>query len=195
MSPDDLLRDSSESPVTANSRHEAILHLRDEDEFPSNLCINTWIDFDYHRTNDGLNLRTSPRSGSMPSRATLRLQVWTEWRLGFRINLASLHADLSILTAYLTAYLTVIYREKALPGRGRFIISAWASKAAENVDSQELEEEQDSKNGRSNFQRLRYIRMFWRKAMLMPLGVAMLGEFPQIGRAHFHEGRLVRLDG
>ena len=129
----------------------------------------------------------------MPSRATLRLRVWTQFvgRLGFRINLASLHADLSIPTAYLT----VIYREKALPSRGRFIISAWASEAAENVDSQEQEEEQDSKNGRSNFQRLRYITMFWRKAMLMPWGVAMLGEFPQIGRAYFHEGRLVRLDG
>ena len=100
----------------------------------------------------------------MPSRATLRLRVWTQFvgRLGFRINLASLHADLSIPTAYLT----VIYREKALPSRGKFIISAWASEAAENVDSQEQEEEQ----GRSNFQRLRYITMFWRKAMLMPWG-------------------------
>ena len=145
----------------------------------------------HRETQDGLNLRTSPRPGSMPSRATLRLQVWTQFvgRLGFRINLASLHADLSIPTAYLT----VIYREKALPSRGRFIISAWASEAAENVDSQE--QEQDSKNGRSNFQRLRYITMFWRKAMLMPWGVAMLGEFPQMGRAYFHEGRLVRLDG
>ena len=67
----------------------------------------------------------------MPSRATLRLRIWTQFvgRLGFRINLASLHADLSIPTAYLT----VIYREKALPSRGRFIISAWASEAAENV--------------------------------------------------------------
>jgi hypothetical protein len=82
--------------------------------------------------------------------------------LGFRINLVSLHPDLSIPTAYLT----VIYREEALSSRGRFIISAWASEAAENVDSQE----QDSKNGRSNFQRLRYIAMFWRKAMLMPWG-------------------------
>jgi hypothetical protein len=64
---------------------------------------------------------------------------WTQFvgRLGFRINLASLHADLSIPTAYLT----VIYREKALPSRGRFIISARASEAAENVDSQEQEEE------------------------------------------------------
>jgi hypothetical protein len=104
--------------------------------------------------------------------------------LGFRITLASLHADLSIPTAYLT----VIYREKALPSRGRFIISAWASKAAENVGSQEQKQEQDSKNGRSNFQRLRYITTFWRK-------VVMLGEFPQMGRAYFHEGRLVRLDG
>jgi hypothetical protein len=67
----------------------------------------------------------------MPSRAT------TTSGLGFRINLASLHADLSIPTAYLT----VIYREKALPSRGRFIISARASEAAENVDSQEQEEE------------------------------------------------------
>ena len=102
----------------------------------------------------------------MPSRATLRLRIWTQFvgRLGFRINLASLHADLSIPTAYLT----VIYREKALPSRGRFIISAWASEAAENVDSQE--QEQDSKNDRSNFQQLRYITTFWRKAMLIPWG-------------------------
>ena len=54
----------------------------------------------------------------MPSRATPRLRVWTQFvgRLGFRINLASLLADLSIATAYLT----VIYREKALPNRGEF---------------------------------------------------------------------------
>ena len=30
--------------------------------------------------------------------------------------------------------------------------------------------------------------------MLMPLGVATLGEFPQMGRAYFHEGKLVRLE-
>ena len=75
------------------------------------------------------NLRTSPRPGSMASRATRRLRVWTQFvgRLDFRINLVSLHADLSLPT--------VIYRDKALPCQGRFIISAWASEAAENVDS------------------------------------------------------------
>ena len=65
----------------------------------------------------------------------------------------------------------MIYREK-LYLAGGFIISAWASEAVENVDSQkqEHEEEQDTKNGRSNFQRLRLIAMFWRKALLMPFG-------------------------
>jgi hypothetical protein len=108
--------------------------------------------------------------------------------LGFRINLASLHADLSIPTAYLT----VIYREKALPSRGRFIISAWASEAAENVDSQKQEQDSKKRPIKLSTTALYYDVLEKGNAYAW---VAMLGEFPQMGRAYFHEGRLVRLVG